>query len=170
MTLRQWLASGSSSRKVVWWRPSLREVLRQAGWCWLALVLPISVAGAISVAAFIGGRSYLLLWWVGLRLTFIALAIPFLLWDHLKTKVYKARQDPFCIHCGYTVMGLPEEGKCPECGRPYRMSVIQMFRHDPQWVMAHWRFNGRPPSVERFLRAHPRAQLRCAIFRPFDVE
>jgi hypothetical protein len=160
MTLRKWLASASRQPpKVSFWRPTIPEVLRQAGWVWAALILPILLTMTMVALGFVGGRKYVLLWWVGLRLMLISLALPFLLWDHLKTKVYLARRDPFCVHCGYTILGLPEEGTCPECGRTYRMSVIKMFRHDPQWVISYWRFDGHPPSVERFSKSHPRAKV-----------
>ena len=160
MTLRQWLASASRHRpKIVFWRPTIRQVLGRAGWVWVATVLPVVLTGTMIVLGFLGGRPYALLWWVGLRLLLISLALPFLLWDHLTTKVYQTRQDPFCLHCGYTVLGLPEEGTCPECGKPYRMSVIHMFRHDPQWVIASWRFEGRAPSAEKFLKNHPRVRM-----------
>lgn len=27
-------------------------------------------------------------------------------------------RDPYCSHCGYSLVGLTESSKCPECGRP----------------------------------------------------
>jgi len=28
------------------------------------------------------------------------------------------RRDPYCSHCGYSLKGLTESSKCPECGKP----------------------------------------------------
>ena len=41
----------------------------------------------------------------------------------------------------------------------YRMKIVEMYRRDPQWVRAYWQFDGRPPSVDAFNRAHPRCMI-----------
>jgi predicted RNA-binding Zn-ribbon protein involved in translation (DUF1610 family) len=30
-----------------------------------------------------------------------------------------------CIHCGYDLASLSENGTCPECGRPYEMEAVR---------------------------------------------
>lgn len=34
-----------------------------------------------------------------------------------------------CVHCGYMFVGLPPQGRCPECGNPY----------DLDGDLKHWR-------------------------------
>jgi hypothetical protein len=37
-----------------------------------------------------------------------------------------------CLHCGYSLKGLPSEHVCPECGRPYSADTLrQAWRH---WI------------------------------------
>ena len=36
-------------------------------------------------------------------------------------------QDPYCSNCGYTLIGLTESSKCPECGRP----LVEVLTRDP---------------------------------------
>jgi len=33
-----------------------------------------------------------------------------------------ARSSGRCDQCGYSLIGLPLEGKCPECGSPYTLA------------------------------------------------
>jgi hypothetical protein len=147
--------------KIVWWRPSIRELLRQAGWaCWMILVSPLALGVALIAAAHFVGTDAIILGWLGVRILLLWLIVPFVAWGHLRLKAMHRRPDPYCVHCGYTLLGMPEEGKCPECGKPFRMKVIDMFRRDPQWVMAWWRFNGRPPSIESFESGHPAGRFR----------
>ncbi|MCH2133646.1 MAG: hypothetical protein MK116_07840 [Phycisphaerales bacterium] len=37
--------------------------------------------------------------------------------------VRRARENDFrlCLHCAYVLAGLPDDGTCPECGKPYRL-------------------------------------------------
>lgn len=47
------------------------------------------------------------------------------------SEIIKERQGPFCIRCGYNLVGSMEVGRCPECG----------WRIDPEAINAY-RFNG----------------------------
>ena len=44
--------------------------------------------------------------------------------------------DTECIHCGYNLRGLTNEGRCPECGSPVDDSLRgNLLRHaDPDWL------------------------------------
>lgn len=157
VTFREWLRkTGAPRPKLVWWRPSLLELLGQVRWGWL-FVLPVLGAAGMVAAGF-KGAPYALLAWVGVRLLFFSLFLPLVAFDQLRLKVFRSRRDPYCIHCGYTLLGVPEEGVCPECGRAYRERVNRLFRRDPQWVIAYWRLTGHPPSAEVFEQGHGRGQ------------
>ena len=152
----EWLGFSNPRRppKLVWWRPRWREVLRRTPWAW-AMLAPILVGVALVAGGAVAGPGHGAVFWVGMKILLLALVIPAVTWDHLRHNVIRARLDPFCIHCGWTLTGLPQEGRCPECGRAYRMKVVEMFRRDPQWVMAYWRLSGKPPSAEVFEKHHP---------------
>ena len=47
--------------------------------------------------------------------------------------IHSLAQEPFCIHCGYDLTGLPDHHTCPECGRPYTFATINEYRRDPHW-------------------------------------
>jgi len=37
------------------------------------------------------------------------------------------RPDPYCSNCGYSLIGLTESSKCPECGKP----LVEVLTRDP---------------------------------------
>lgn len=39
--------------------------------------------------------------------------------DDAPPSIFKPRTDPHCGHCGYTLSGLADHGRCPECGTEY---------------------------------------------------
>jgi hypothetical protein len=160
MTLRQWVGLDpvESRPRLAWWRPPARDVIRQMTWRW-ALLLPVSLAVGLIVAAHVRSHDQTFLAYLGIKLLVITFLLPALMWDHFRQRAIRARTDPFCIHCGWTLRGLPQEGRCPECGQPYRMKVVEMYRRDPQWVRAYWQFDGRPPSMDAFNHAHPRCRI-----------
>ena len=62
----------------------------------------------------------------------------------------KARAEPFCIHCGYTLEGLPDQHICPECGRPYSFELIRQYQNDPKWFVQRWKMQHGNPINVRF--------------------
>ena len=161
---RQWrrLYRSESRPRLVWWRPPLGQVVRQVRWTWV-LVLPLVFGLALLALGLVWGGADAVGFWVGLKVLLLTILAPVAMWEHLRHKVIRARADPFCIHCGWTLRGLPDEGNCPECGRTYSMKVVQMFRQDPQWVIAYWRSSGKPPGAEVFNAQHgagPEEQMR----------
>lgn len=120
-------------------------------WLWL-LIVPLLFGLALLIAGLRSGGTLAFLFWLELKLILLTVAVPVVFWEHYRNRLIRARSDPFCVHCGWTLVGLPDEGKCPECGRPYRMKVVTMFRADPRWVMSYWTFAGRPPFRIRQMR------------------
>lgn len=48
------------------------------------------------------------------------------------TPIVPAEADILCEGCGYTLNGLPEDGRCPECGKPVSES-LHARRTAPAW-------------------------------------
>jgi hypothetical protein len=63
--------------------------------------------------------------------------------------------DILCENCGYTLNGLPDSGKCPECGSEIELSVSHRLRTPPLWEAAD------RPIWDRFFSTSARI-----IFRP----
>jgi hypothetical protein len=69
----------------------------------------------------------------------------------LLNKGVRARTDLFCVHCGYSLEGLPDHHRCPECGRPYHFWVVEEYKRDPDWFIMRWKARRRlPPAAEPF--------------------
>src|SRR5262249_28103279 len=75
------------------------------------------------------------LWYLGVKLIILIVAIPVLALLELTRNAVKARKDPFCIHCGYGLSGLPDYHNCPECGRPYTFAHVEEYRRDRNWFI-----------------------------------
>jgi hypothetical protein len=45
---------------------------------------------------------------------------------------HSVRNDPFCSNCGYSLKGLTESSKCPECGKPL-VEVLTRSSQFPQY-------------------------------------
>jgi hypothetical protein len=52
----------------------------------------------------------------------------------------RPRPDPFCANCGYTLTGLTESSKCPECGKPL---VEVLTRQSPAFLNAGKRYRSK---------------------------
>jgi hypothetical protein len=61
-----------------------------------------------------------------------------------------ADTDLLCENCGYVLNGLPEEGNCPECGRPVR-ETTHANRHPTAWEMARGVGSFLRTSIESLL-------------------
>ncbi len=56
---------------------------------------------------------------------------------------------PFCIHCGYSLEKLPDDHRCPECGMPYNLAVINFYRRNPSRFRRMWKLRHAPVNPAR---------------------
>ena len=87
----------------------------------------------------------LLAWW---KLLFLAIALPTGAAINAAAHVIRSRKEPFCIHCGYDLTGLPDGHNCPECGRQFNLRVIEEYRRDPQWFVQRYKNHRNVPQPD----------------------
>jgi hypothetical protein len=87
-----------------------------------------------------------LLWW---KLLVVAVALPLSAAVTAARRALQRRTEPFCIHCGYGLTGLPDGQRCPECGVVFSLAEIDDYRRDPHWYIQRQRLKAQapPPSV-----------------------
>lgn len=117
----------------LWYTPTLGERMRLLGWRWLLLLPALFVIGLVLGGWYWRGELFIPLWFAGGKLAFIALALPVVLFFDMAKNAMRSRTDPFCIHCGYALDGLPDHHVCPECGRSYSFAQCDEYRRDPMW-------------------------------------
>jgi len=126
------------------WKPRLRDSIRYAGWRILLMVL----AAALAVLIVYNLRWTRFTWAIALwKPIVMVIAIPILISISAMGSALRARREPFCIHCGYSLQGLPDHYPCPECGRPNCLRLIDEYRRDPAWFIARCRARLTLPST-----------------------
>lgn len=148
-------------RPMEWWRPGWSELREQVGWRWV-LLLPLAISLAMCVLAFFQPR-----WLVfsGLAFKFIVFsgAVAFALALYVLNRARQVRLEPFCIHCGYNLTGLPDEHRCPDCGRPFKLRVIDEYRRDPEWFVERWRLLNKLPKSDAPFTARRSRRKKTAV-------
>jgi hypothetical protein len=127
------------------WKPRLRDSVRYLGWR-----IPLVVLSFFALVALIYVCVHWsqFVWAIALwKFIGIMIAAPIVLSISAMGSALKARPDPFCIHCGYSLEGLPDHHFCPECGRPNSLRLIEEYRRDPAWFIARCKTRLTLPST-----------------------
>jgi hypothetical protein len=134
------------------WKPTLRDSIRYMGWRIVLIALSISLAIFIALHL----RWMYFGWAISLWKPIVMLvAVPIIISLSAMRSALQARREPFCIHCGYTLNGLPDHYPCPECGRPNCLRLIDEYRRDPAWFIARCRTRQTLPSTHTPFTAGP---------------
>ena len=138
---------GMARQEPPWWRPTWGDVARQLGWRWL-LALPLGLMVVFMLVLPLIPGAFNVLWILGLKGLGLVAAIPIALAGWAIRGLVQARQEPFCIHCGYDLSGLGDHHTCPECGRPYSLDLIAEYRRDPHWFIQRYRKQHQMPKPD----------------------
>jgi len=123
---------------VPFWTPNWREALAHLGWRWVLVLPPMAVVGA-AMLGLIWAGVWQIFFWIGPKLIIMILALPITALARARGTAIGRRKEPFCIHCGYGLSGLPDLHRCPECGRAYTIAMINEYRRDPHWFIRRWK-------------------------------
>lgn len=138
------------------WTPDWRERARLMGWRW-AIVggLVLLAAGFVWLVMFHRGMFVVSFGGLIFKLggVLVAGAISLLVWLRKSATAY--RRDPFCIYCGYSMEGLSDGDRCPECGRPCSFAVCREYKRDPQWFVHRYKQRAVTPVETVELVAGP---------------
>jgi hypothetical protein len=121
-----------------WWRPGFLQSLRFIWW----ILLPVVLIGSIPMLlAFVPGdpAAHHMAIIGALKIVMMILILPYLLSGYVFSRVTKSREEPFCIHCGHTLTGLPDHHRCPECGRRFSFALVDAYRRDPDGFVNQWK-------------------------------
>lgn len=122
--------------EVPFWRPSLATLASGLGWWWgaAAAVGAFLVLGWVVLLPVLGVAGV-----IGLKVVLVGVALVAGARSRAVRKVMAARHHAFCIHCGYSLEGVEDQGVCPECGMPFDMAVVEDYRRDPDWFIQRYR-------------------------------
>jgi hypothetical protein len=110
-----------------WYLPGWGERLKLMQWRLLYFVPAVVALAALVWLPF----AIAWLW----KIIVIAVAIPVTAAMNSAKRAIRMRKEPFCIHCGYNMTGLPDGHRCPECGAVFWHGEMEEYRRDPHWYI-----------------------------------
>jgi hypothetical protein len=137
---------------VPFWKPDLTDIAKHLGWRWVLFLPTVLLLGSIAASVYflhtltpllVGGGKLMILC-VGIAVSAAGTAIK---------SATKSRKEPFCIHCGYSLVGLSEDRVCPECGRPFSYALIDEYRRDPHWFVQRYKARKAPEIADTAFQA-----------------
>jgi hypothetical protein len=114
-----------------WYKPAFPETAKLLSWRWIYCLPAVLLLTLLALRPAIGIPILLNGW----KLVIFAVAIPIAAFASAARHALRNRKDPFCIHCGYSLLGLPDGYRCPECGQPYLHRFIDEYRRDPDFFI-----------------------------------
>lgn len=137
-----------NDEEIPFWRPTLGYTAQAIGWRWVFLFPALTVVVWLPLWLIFHSRA---LMYAAPHLIFLwgfSLAVVISIVEEAVKHGVRRRLEPFCIHCGYNVEGLGDEGRCPECGRLFLRSLIDEFRKDPEFFAHRCRkAKSHPPAL-----------------------
>lgn len=140
------LVQPKPGEEITWWRPTWRDTWRYVGWRWIFLIPAVGVV-ALAVPLIRWPSVFSPFFILEAKLFVFAAAIAFTLAGFVIRRAVRARKEPFCIYCGYNLTGLPDNYRCPECGRPYTWHLIAEYRRDPHWFIERYKAHQKLPRA-----------------------
>lgn len=131
-------------KDVRWYLPSWGETMKLFGWRWIYFLPAAGLLLAAVISPWLLLAQIFIIW---LKLIVAAVVIPAVAFIATAKDIIRKRTDPFCIHCGYRLEGLPDNYVCPECGEPYSFQVIDEYRRDPHWFISRYKQRGDHPAT-----------------------
>jgi predicted RNA-binding Zn-ribbon protein involved in translation (DUF1610 family) len=137
---------------VRWYLPTWKERLKLMGWRNVLWLPSIALVGFLIFALPQGRYMHLqylgfwLSWWKPLAILII---VPFTMALARARTALKDRKDPFCIHCGYSLLGLDEGHACPECGEATSHAISREYQRDPHWFIRRYHTQHEIPRADK---------------------
>ncbi len=131
----------SGEGEEMWYRPDWMETARLVGWRWISVLPIIGVGVAVIMEPAVAMRFMI----VGWKVVAFLVALPMVMVGKAWKSALAGRKEPFCIHCGYGLTGLPDGHNCPECGRRFSLAVAEEYRRDPTWFIERYRMHKSAP-------------------------
>jgi hypothetical protein len=131
-------------KDIRWYKPGFFDTLSTMGWRLIFFLPAVVMLGLVLAMPWHAWALQLwIVWW---KIALVAVVIPSSYALKLAMESLKQRKEPFCIHCGYDLSGLPNDHTCPECGEYYNFAVIEEYKRDPDWFIRRYH-TGHPTAI-----------------------
>jgi hypothetical protein len=129
-----------------WWKPGWQDIAASIGYRWIVVIVVCGLLLLGVVAGVLFAAPGLL--WIGFKLISLLVSVVISVAGYGIRRAVQARNEPFCIFCGYNLNGLPDHYRCPECGRAYTWEQIAEYRRDPHWFIERWKQQRQLPQAD----------------------